>query len=153
MAVNFDSSTGALHPWYTMIANMPAQNIVAYQDQLQTGATITFYIEDLEGKRQIYRQFSTSRFNRLMEVDKQSIDGFTFYEWKRNKDSMVIPGCIILVILTRLLLKTVDGLPINGLNMRKSWKMSNRKQHINRMVWMKITYLPDGTPRRLVQKM
>ena len=86
-AVNFDSSTGALHPWYTMIANMPAQNIVAYQDQLQTGATITFYIEDLEGKRQIYRQFSTSRFNRLMEVDKQSIDGFTFYEWKRNKDS------------------------------------------------------------------
>lgn len=73
---------------YTMLAYMPAQNISVYQGNRDSGGTITWYIEGLNGNREVYMRINTSRTSTLSDEDKSPIEGFTFDSWQesgRNK--------------------------------------------------------------------
>ena len=67
---------------YTLFANMPAYNTKVYAAQAGTGTTITYYIEGLDGNREVYAEFEAVSGVSLTEEDQQPIDGFTFYNWK-----------------------------------------------------------------------
>lgn len=70
--------------YYTMLAYMPAENIKVYQRSRDTGGTITWYIEDLNGQQQKYMSINTSMSSQLSDEDKSPIEGFTFDSWQKT---------------------------------------------------------------------
>ncbi|HIW18808.1 MAG TPA: InlB B-repeat-containing protein, partial [Candidatus Faecalicoccus intestinipullorum] len=73
-----------LDEWYTLIANMPAQDKTLYADNLATGKTIYYYIQDLNGEWKVYQSFQAGSGVSLSDVDKQPIEGFSFKDWKKD---------------------------------------------------------------------
>ena len=69
---------------YTLLANMGAKNIEVYADDRGTGTTITYYIEGLNGQRQVYQTLTAADGVSLTNEDKTPIDGFTFNDWKES---------------------------------------------------------------------
>lgn len=70
------------HKWYTLFANMPAENINTYADDQQTGIHIVYKIENLDG----YGYTEKARFPAgsnvsLTPEDRQPIEGF---EWSQD---------------------------------------------------------------------
>ena len=71
--------------YYTLISNMPAQDITVYAANNQTGKKIIYYVEDLNGNRKVYASFDAGDV-RLTKEDKMPIDGFTFDSWHDKSD-------------------------------------------------------------------
>ena len=67
---------------YTLLANMDAKNIKVYQADKGTGTTITYYIEGLNGQREVYQQLTAASGVHLTKEDQTPIDGFTFDDWR-----------------------------------------------------------------------
>ena len=72
--------------YYTLISNMPAQDITVYAyDNNQTDKKIIYYVEDLNGNRKVYASFDAGNVW-LTKEDKMPIDGFTFDSWHDKSD-------------------------------------------------------------------
>ena len=72
--------------YYTLVSNMPAQDITVYAYNNQTGKKIIYYVEDLDGSRKVYASFDAGSEMHLTDEDKMPIDGFTFKSWHQNSD-------------------------------------------------------------------
>ena len=71
---------------YTLLANMPAENLTMYEKNAGNDKYIIYYVEDLNGKWKEYRRFTANGGVYLTDEDKMPITGFTFKEWKKNGD-------------------------------------------------------------------
>ena len=69
---------------YTLLANMPAENLTMYEKDAGNGKYIIYYVEDLNGNWKEYRKFAVNVGVYLTDEDKMSITGFTFKEWKKE---------------------------------------------------------------------
>ncbi len=69
---------------YTLLANMPAENLTMYEKDAGNGKYIIYYVEDLNGNWKEYRRFTAASGVRLTDEDKMPITGFTFKEWKKK---------------------------------------------------------------------
>ena len=86
---NKDESWGESIIQYTLIANMPADHLTMYEkDPTGSEKMICYYVEGLEGNKEVYARFKVGRGVSLSEEDKQPITGFTFSEWKKESNSL-----------------------------------------------------------------
>ena len=86
---NKDESWGESIIQYTLIANMPADHLTMYEkDPTGSEKMIYYYVEGLEGNKEVYARFKVGRGVSLSEEDKQPITGFTFSEWKKESNSL-----------------------------------------------------------------
>ena len=69
---------------YTLLANMPAENLIMYEKNAGNGKYIIYYVEDLNGNWKEYRKFPAASGVYLTDEDKMPITGFTFKEWKKK---------------------------------------------------------------------
>ena len=69
---------------YTLLANMPAENLTMYEKDAGNGKYIIYYVEDLNGNWKEYRKFAVNVGVYLTGEDKMPITGFTFKEWKKE---------------------------------------------------------------------
>ena len=69
---------------YTLLANMPAENLTMYEKDAGNGKYIIYYVEDLNGNWKEYRKFPVASGVYLTDEDKMPITGFTFKEWKKQ---------------------------------------------------------------------
>lgn len=69
---------------YTLLANMPAENLTMYEKDAGNGKYIIYYVEDLNGNWKEYRKFAVNVGVYLTDEDKMPITGFTFKEWKKE---------------------------------------------------------------------
>ena len=70
---------------YTLIANMPADNLTMYRkDPTGSEKWIYYYTEGLNGNRDVYARFKVGGNVHLTEEDKQPITGFKFNDWKKE---------------------------------------------------------------------
>ena len=71
---------------YTLLANMPAENLTMYEKNAGSGKTIIYYVEGLDGERITYRTFEASSNVHLTDEDKMPITGFKFSDWKQYNE-------------------------------------------------------------------
>ena len=71
---------------YTLLANMPAENLTMYEKNAGSGKKIIYYVEGLNGNRTTYRTFEASSNVHLTKEDKMPITGFTFSNWKQYNE-------------------------------------------------------------------
>ena len=71
---------------YTLLANMPAENLTMYEKNAGSGKTIIYYVEGLDGERTTYRTFEASSNVHLTKEDQMSITGFTYSDWKQYNE-------------------------------------------------------------------
>ena len=71
---------------YTLLANMPAENLTMYEKNAGSGKTIIYYVEGLDGKQTTYRTFEASSNVHLTDEDKMPITGFKFSDWKQYNE-------------------------------------------------------------------
>ena len=71
---------------YTLLANMPAENLTMYEKDAGSGKKIIYYVEGLDGKRITYRTFEASSNVHLTDEDKMPITGFKFSDWKQYNE-------------------------------------------------------------------
>ena len=71
---------------YTLLANMPAENLTMYEKDAGSGKKIIYYVEGLDGKRITYRTFEASRNVYLTKEDQMPITGFKFSDWKQDNE-------------------------------------------------------------------
>lgn len=71
---------------YTLLANMPAENLTMYEKNAGLGKKIIYYVEGLNGNRTTYRTFEASSNVHLTKEDKMPITGFTFSNWKQYNE-------------------------------------------------------------------
>ena len=69
---------------YTLLANMPAANLIMYEKDAGNGKYIIYYVEGLNGEWTEYRKFTAAGGVYLTKEDKMPITGFTFKEWKQK---------------------------------------------------------------------
>ena len=74
--------------YYTLMANMPAENITLYASKPRTGKKITYYIEGLDEKSQVYAEFDAGSLMELTDEDKMPIDGFSFHSWNKSGSNL-----------------------------------------------------------------
>jgi len=74
--------------YYTLMANMPAENITLYASKPRTGKKITYYIEGLDEKSQVYAKFDAGSWMELTDEDKMPIDGFSFHSWNKSGSNL-----------------------------------------------------------------
>ena len=68
---------------------MPADHLTMYEkDPTGSEKMIYYYVEGLEGNKEVYARFKVGRGVSLSEEDKQPITGFTFSEWKKESNSL-----------------------------------------------------------------
>ena len=67
--------------YYTLISNMPAQDITVYAANTRNGKKVIYYIEDLDGSRKVYASFDAGSEMYLTKEDQMPIDGFTYHSW------------------------------------------------------------------------
>lgn len=72
--------------YYTLVSNMPAQDITVYAYNNKTGKKVIYYVEDLDGSRKVYATFDAGSEMHLTYEDKMPIDGFTYKSWHQNSD-------------------------------------------------------------------
>ena len=68
---------------YTLIANMPAENLNMYRKNAGSGKKIYYYVEGSQGEKLTYAAFNASSNVHLTEEDKMPITGFAFDSWKQ----------------------------------------------------------------------
>ncbi|SET98635.1 InlB B-repeat-containing protein, partial [Enterocloster clostridioformis] len=69
---------------YTLIANMPAENLNMYRKNAGSGKKIYYYVEGVtQGEKLTYAAFNASSNAYLTEEDKMPITGFAFDSWKQ----------------------------------------------------------------------
>ena len=71
---------------YTLLANMPAENLTMYEKDAGSGKKIIYYVEGLDRKRITYRTFEASRNVYLTKEDQMPITGFKFSDWKQDNE-------------------------------------------------------------------
>ena len=71
---------------YTLLANMPAENLTMYKKNAGSGKKIIYYVEGLDGKRTTYRTFEASSGAVLTKEDQMPITGFTYSNWHDESD-------------------------------------------------------------------
>ena len=71
---------------YTLLANMPAENLIMYAKKAGSGKKIIYYVEGLDGKRITYRTFEASSNVYLTKEDQMPITGFTYSNWHDESD-------------------------------------------------------------------
>ena len=69
---------------YTLLANMPAENLTMYEKDAGNGKKIIYYVEGLDGRRTTYRTFEASSGVVLTKEDQMPITGFTYSSWKQE---------------------------------------------------------------------
>ena len=70
---------------YTLIANMPAENLDMYRKAAGSGKKIYYYVEGLtQGEKLTYAAFDAQAGVKLTVEDKMPITGFTFDSWQQN---------------------------------------------------------------------
>ena len=69
---------------YTLLANMPAENLTMYEKDAGSGKKIIYYVEGLDGNRTVYRTFEASSNVYLTKEDQMPITGFTYSSWKQE---------------------------------------------------------------------
>ena len=69
---------------YTLLANMPAENLTMYEKDAGSGKKIIYYVEGLDGERTTYRTFEASSNVHLTKEDQMPITGFTYSSWKQE---------------------------------------------------------------------
>ena len=69
---------------YTLLANMPAENLTMYEKDAGSGKKIIYYVEGLDGERTTYRTFEASSNVYLTKEDQMPITGFTYSSWKQE---------------------------------------------------------------------
>ena len=75
--------------YYTLLANMPAENLVMYGYDLKTGKNIIYYTETLDStavaeKYNVYATFEAGKDMFLTDEDKMPIDGFKWKSWREK---------------------------------------------------------------------
>ena len=70
--------------YYTLISNMPAQDLDVYAYDNKSGKKIIYYVEGLNGNREVYASFDAGENMSLTKEDQMPIDGFKFKEWKKE---------------------------------------------------------------------
>ena len=75
--------------YYTLLANMPAENLVMYGYDLKTGKNIIYYTETLDStaeaeKYNVYATFKAGKDMFLTDEDKMPIDGFKWKSWRKK---------------------------------------------------------------------
>ena len=75
--------------YYTLLANMPAENLVMYGYDLKTGKNIIYYTETLDStvvaeKYNVYATFEAGKNMFLTNEDKMPIDGFKWKSWREK---------------------------------------------------------------------
>ena len=75
--------------YYTLLANMPAENLVMYGYDLKTGKNIIYYTETLDStavaeKYNVYATFEAGKNMFLTDEDKMPIDGFKWKSWREK---------------------------------------------------------------------
>ena len=75
-------------PYYSLVTNMPANDITVYAYQNGKGKKITYYVEDLNGKRKEYASFEVRSDMHLTKEDQMLIDGFTYNSWHDWSDTI-----------------------------------------------------------------
>ena len=69
---------------YTLIANMPAENLTMYEKSSGTGTTIEYRVEKINGSGyDVYATFKASSGVHLTDEDKMPITGFAYDSWKQ----------------------------------------------------------------------
>ena len=69
---------------YTLIANMPAENLTMYEKSSGTGTTIEYRVEKINGSGyDVYATFKASSGVHLTDDDKMPITGFAYDSWKQ----------------------------------------------------------------------
>ena len=69
---------------YTLIANMPAENLTMYEKSSGTGTTIEYRVEKKNGSGyDVYATFKASSGVHLTDEDKMPITGFAYDSWKQ----------------------------------------------------------------------
>ena len=71
---------------YTLLANMPAENLTMYEKDAGSGKKIIYYVEGLDGERTTYRTFEASSNVHLTKEDQMPITGFTYSDWKQYNE-------------------------------------------------------------------
>ncbi len=71
---------------YTLLANMPAENLTMYEKDVGSGKKIIYYVEGLDGERTTYRTFEASSNVHLTKEDQMPITGFTYSDWKQYNE-------------------------------------------------------------------
>ena len=73
---------------YTLIANMPAENLTMYEKSSGTGKKIEYRVQKVSGTGyDVYATFNASRGVSLTVEDQMPITGFTYDSWKKSGDS------------------------------------------------------------------
>ena len=75
--------------YYTLLANMTAENLVMYGYDLKTGKNIIYYTETLDStavaeKYNVYATFKAGKDMFLTDEDKMPIDGFKWKSWRKK---------------------------------------------------------------------
>ena len=69
---------------YTLIANMPAENLTMYEKSSGTGTTIEYRVEKINGSGyDVYATFKASSGVHLTDEDRMPITGFAYDSWKQ----------------------------------------------------------------------
>ena len=69
---------------YTLIANMPAENLTMYEKSSGTGTTIEYRVEKINGSGyDVYATFKASSGVHLTDEDKMPLTGFAYDSWKQ----------------------------------------------------------------------
>lgn len=69
--------------YYSLMFDMPAENLVMHGEKQSTGQYIIYYTENLNGSFHLEQKYETS-FGNLSDEDKAHIEGFTFKEWQKS---------------------------------------------------------------------
>ena len=73
---------------YTLIANMPAENLTMYEKSSGTGKKIEYRVEKVSGTGyDVYATFNASSRASLTVEDQMPITGFTYDSWKQSGSS------------------------------------------------------------------
>lgn len=74
--------------WYTLFANMPAENLEMWGTDRTGSQVVIYYVESLTaGQYMIYQIVGNNSFSYLTVEDQQPIRGFSYSSWMKNAGS------------------------------------------------------------------
>ena len=109
---------------YTLLANMPAENLTMYEKDAGSGKKIIYYVEGLDGKRITYRTFEASRNVYLTKEDQMPITGFKFSDWKQDNEWYEEPVLWLYYTRNSYMLRFENCQPMNPISIKFEAKLS-----------------------------
>ena len=115
---------------YTLLANMPAENLTMYEKDAGSGKKIIYYVEGLDGERTTYRTFEASSNVYLTKEDQMPITGFTYSSWKQES-SWYEPDLWLYYTRNSYKLHFENCQPMDPVNIKFGAKLSTGKPSQN----------------------